>query len=148
MTLVEALTALMVVGLVAGAAVLLAPSADRRTRVEAERLAARIQLASEEGVLVNRAHALVMTAEGYGFERLEASGWTPAPLGTPLAFRSWPRRIEAEIEAELGGETGHRIALFDTLGGATPATLVLSEGAVRWRISIAGNGRVDVAPAD
>ena len=64
-SLVEAMTALLVVGLLVGAAVLAAPGADHKTRQEAERLAARIAAASDESVLTNRPVALVVTQNGY-----------------------------------------------------------------------------------
>lgn len=147
-TLVEALTALMIVAMMAGAVILLAPGPDRKTRDEAERLAARIVMASEESIVVNRTLALVVTHEGYGFERLEENGWAPAEPRSPLGFRAWPGELDVRVDQRLGDEDDPRIARFDAMGVATPASLVLSGAGARWRVVIDGEGEVDVARAD
>lgn len=144
-TLVEAMVALMIVGLMAGAVVLLAPGPGQKTRQAAEQLAARMTLASEESVIANRPLALVVTHEGYGFERLEPNGWFPAEHGSPLGFRAWPSDVEARVEA---GDEAPRIARFDALGGSTPAQVIVSGAGARWRVSLDGQGGVDVAPAE
>lgn len=147
-SLVEAMVALMIVGLMAGAVVLLAPGPERAIRAEAERLAARVTLASEESVVVNRTTALVVTHEGYGFERLEQNGWTPAAQGSPLGFRAWPANVEARVELSGAEPDDVRVARFDALGGATPAEIVLSGAGARWRVAIDGQGEADVTRAD
>lgn len=143
-TLVEVMTALLIISLMAGAVLLMAPGPDRKTRQEAERLGARAAMASEESIIVNRTLALVVTNEGYGFERLEETGWTPARVGTPLGFRSWPTALDARIEGTSAERGDARIARFDPQGGATPASVVLSGSGARWRVSIDGQGAVDV----
>jgi len=147
-TLVEALTALMIVGLMAGAVMLLAPGPDRDVRQEAERFAARALLASEESIIVNRTIALVVTHEGYGFERLENNGWSPAEHGSPLGFRAWPSNIEARVEESTAASDDPRVARFDAVGNVTPARVVMSGAGARWRVTIEGTGEVDVARAE
>lgn len=146
-TLVEAMMALMIVAMAAGAVILLAPGPDSKVREEAERLAARAVLASEESIIANRTTALVVTADGYGFERLEENGWAPAPHGSPLAFRRWPDGFEARVESG-GDENDPRVARFDALGGATPASLVVTGAGAQWRVEVDGQGGVNVEPAD
>ncbi len=147
-TLVEAMTALMIVGLVAGAAVLLAPGPSRGIQTEAERFAARAVLASEESIIANRTMALVVTNEGYGFERLEQNGWFPAEYSSPLGFRPWPSNLEARVEETSAEPNDPRIARFNSIGAATPASVVISGAGARWRVTIQGTGEVNVARAE
>ncbi len=147
-SLVEVLTALMVVGLLAGAVVLLAPGPDHKARVEAERVAARILAASDESVLSNRSMALVVTPEGYGFERLEPEGWRPAAGSAVLSFRAWPDDFDVRIEERDGDAADTRVIRFDPLGGATPAKLLLSAAGARWSVAVDGQGRTYVSRAE
>ncbi len=144
-SLVEAMVALMIVGLMAGAVVLLAPGPARESQTEAERLAARIVLAGEESIIANRPLSLVVTQEGYGFERLEPNGWFPAEHGSPLGFHAWPNDLDVVVEKPDGTGDDTRIARFDAIGGATPAAIVLSGSGTRWRVAIDGQGEVNVA---
>ena len=146
-TLVEAMTTLVIVGLVVGGVMLAAPSEDRRLRAFAESFAARIDAASEESIMRNRPIALRVTRDGFGYERLEARGWTPMDGRTPLAFRAWPQDVAYRLEAPQEAESG-RIARFDVMGGASPARLVLERGDARWRVEIDGQGRAHVTRAE
>jgi type II secretion system protein H len=147
-SLVEAMTALMIVGLMVGAVMLLAPGPDSKTRAEAERLAARLVLAGEESVIVNRPLSLVMNSEGYGFERLEDGGWFPAEHNSTLGFRAWPADVDVAIVEPDGADADGRIARFDALGGATPVAVVISGSGARWRVSIDAGGGVNVTPEE
>jgi general secretion pathway protein H len=148
-SLIEALMALMIVSLMAGAVVLLSGAREQQARVEAERLAARIELAREESVIANRAMALSVTAEGYGFERYVDGRWVATEHGSPLSFRPWPREIEARVEqSEFGEEDEGRVARFDVLGGAGEASILLSRSGVGWRVRVSGEGQTDVTRAE
>jgi len=147
-SLVEAMTAMMIVGLMAGAVLLLAPGADNKTRTEAERMAARIAAASEESILVNRPMSLVATHEGYGFEKLESAGWAPAAPNSPLGFRVWPDNLDIRVEQSSAAEDDRRVVRFDTLGGATPASIILEGAGARWRVSVDGQGGAHVTRAE
>jgi general secretion pathway protein H len=147
-TLVEAMTALMIVGLMAGAVVMAAPGPDRKVRQEVERFAARAVLASEESIIANRTIALVVTHEGYGFERLEDNGWFPAEHRSPLGFRAWPNGLEARVEESTTAPSDPRVVRFDAVGNATPASIVMSGAGARWRVVVQGTGQVDVARAE
>jgi type II secretion system protein H len=149
-TLVEALTTLVIVGLVASAVMILAPGPDRTTGRFAEAMAARIAAASEESIIVNRPVGLFITDEGYGFARLEAAGWRRSTPASPLAFRPWPEGVAASVEnagAEDPARADGLVARFDALGGATPARIVLSGDGVRWIVEIDGQGRAHVERA-
>jgi general secretion pathway protein H len=145
-TLVEALTTLFVIALVAGAAMLVLPGPERETRAFAERFAARLALASDESVIANRQVALVMNAQGYGFARLEDTGWRDISAGSPLAFRPWPRELEAHVEnAETSAPA--QAVRFDPAGGATPARILLATPGSSWRVEVDGQGRPHVSRA-
>ena len=144
-SLVEAMVALLVISLSVGVVLLVMPSGDRTARQAAERLAAQIVLAGEESVIANRPLSLVVTPEGYGFERLDEAGWTPAAANSPLGFRVWPDGLEARIPEE--SEEG-RVTRFDALGGAHAASILLEHGGAAWRVEIAESGEVDVEQAE
>jgi general secretion pathway protein H len=147
-TLVEALVAIAVVAMMAGMVLLSAPGPERVMRNHAERFAAFVARGAEESVTTNRPVALVLTREGYGFARREASGWAPITYGSPLAFRPWPEGVSFTVEEGLAiAETQGRVAAFDVLGGATPAQILLSRAGQTWRVTLTGEGNVDVAQA-
>lgn len=147
-TLVEAMVALMIVALAAGAVLLMAPGPERAVRAEAERMAARMVFARDESIITNRVTTLIVTREGYGFERLEPQGWAPAAQTSPLRFRAWPDGMEARVELGAGEAGDERVARFDALGGASPARVVLAGAGARWAVSIGAEGGIDVAPAE
>jgi general secretion pathway protein H len=147
-SLVEAMVALMILGLITGAVMLAAPGPGREPRLEAERLAARMVMAGEESIVANRAMALVLTAEGYGFERLEPNGWAPAEHGSPLGFRAWSNEVDVRVESSEAAGEDTRVARFDTLGGASPVSVIISGSGARWRVTLDGQGEVNVARAE
>jgi len=146
-TLVEAMTALMVVAFTAGVVFLMAPSPDREARAQAERFAQRLTLAADESVLRNQTIALVVNDDGYGFERLEQNGWAPVEAGSPLRFRAWPQGLSYRVEEPEATKAG-RVARFDAMGAASPARILLSGGGARWRIEIDGQGQTHVARSE
>ncbi len=148
-TLVEALTSLAVIALLAGAVVLMIPSPDHKTRDIAERFAARVALASDESVIVNRRLGLALKSDGYGFARLEEDGWRDLTGASALAFRTWPEDVRVYFEAEAVEQTGaetYRVQ-FEPIGAATPASIVIESPSSRWRVDIDGQGTPHVARA-
>lgn len=146
-TLVEVMTALLIASMLAGAVMLLWPGENMTVRSAAERLAARISAASDESVLDNRQIALVMSSEGYGFDRREASGWHRIDGNSPLAFQPWPAATGVRIEKPVDHkQAGNRIAVFDPLGGATPMRMVIGD-TVKWVVEINEQGEVSASPS-
>jgi general secretion pathway protein H len=144
-TLVETMVALFIVGLVAGAALILMPGPDRTQHEAARRLAARLAQASDASVMLNRRIALVATHEGYGFERLEENGWVRIGDRDALAFSAWPRGVALRPrEGEL--PAGDRLAVFDPVGGASPARIALGDenGDGEWMVEIDSAGAIHV----
>jgi general secretion pathway protein H len=144
-SLVEALVTVFIIGLMAGAVVLLMPGPDQKTREFAEHFAARVTLASEESILSNHAHALVVNGDGYGFERLEESGWRLISHGSPLAFRPWPEDISYRVEQSEFADESERVARFDVFGAASPARIIVDGAGARLSVEIDGQGRAHVS---
>lgn len=150
-TLVEMMVTLAVIGLLASVVMLAAPGADTRLHGELDRLAARLKLASDQSVLLNREIALVAAAEGYHFERLEEDGWVRMNAQTPLGFRPWPGRKAPLVEVPILPEAedgGRRVAEFDPLGGASAMRLMFGETGAAWRVAIDEAGEIRVDRAD
>jgi general secretion pathway protein H len=146
-TLVEVMTALLIASMLAGAVMLLWPGENMTVRSTAEKLAARIAAAGDESVLANRQIALVVTSEGYGFDRREPAGWRRLDESSPLAFQSWPDTTGARVEKPAAGDQpGNRIAVFDPLGGATPMRITIGN-AIKWVVEIDEKGAVHASPA-
>lgn len=153
-SLVEALLALAIIGLMAGAVLVLAPRGERASAAFAERLAARLAEASDESIMINRTIALAATTEGYGFARLEEGGWAPIQDGRRLGFEIWPEGVEVRIEGEAPaalrrvGDTIH-LARFDPVGAASPVELIVRDkGEPVWRVEVDGQGRTRLAPME
>lgn len=150
-SLVEMMVVLFIAGLVAGAALLVMPGPDRTLHETASRLAARMAAASDESVMLNRRIALVVSAEGYRFERLEENGWIRVGDRAGLAPTAWPRGVAPNLPRPgADGPPGGRVATFDPVGGATPVRIALSDGGGRagWAVEIDGSGAVHVDRID
>ncbi len=146
-TLVEVMATLAIIALVASSVLLMSPGADSRLRSALERLAARIDLASDQSILMNRQLAFVATNEGYHFERLDEDGWRRLETVPSLGFQPWPADEAPQIEmpepAERDSET-RRLARFDPLGGSTSMRLRFGEAGSGWRVEIDEQGEVRV----
>ncbi len=147
-TLIEALMALLIVGLLAGAVALSAPAPDARARSAAQTLAARMTLAGDESVMRNRTVGLMMTDAGYGFATLEAEGWQPVDGPTPLSFRVWPAGVSGRVvqtSGIAGGvDRGDILARFDVMGAATPLRVRVDGGAGAWIVALDAGGGAHV----
>lgn len=147
-TLVEMMVTLAVIGLLASTVMLAAPGAETRLHADIDRFAARLKLASDQSVLMNRSIALASSAEGYHFERLEEDGWIRIEAPASLGFQPWPGktspRVEAPLTADVEGEGTH-LAEFDPMGGASAMRLVFGSSGAGWSVAIdqAGEIRVD-----
>jgi general secretion pathway protein H len=144
-TLVETLVALMVLALMAGMVLFAAPGPERQMQTFAMRFAAIVARGAEESVTTSRSIALVLDDRGFGFARREEQGWIAVAPGGPLSFRAWPEGVQVSVEGESGADG--RVTVFDTLGNATPAQIRLTKADISWRVSVNGEGSIDVARA-
>jgi type II secretion system protein H len=150
-TLIEALATLAIVGLLASAVVLAAPSPDRRAREAAEALAARLAHAGEESIMTNRPVAFIANEKGYGFAHLQQDGWRRIEGRSPLSFRAWPEgasfRIEGATREAILGEEAYGV-YFAPVGEATPARIELTNGGVRFDVELDAQGGARVVRHD
>lgn len=137
-TLVELMMTLLIVGLAAGAVVLTAPDARPSVTSEAETFAARLIRAREEAVLTNRPVAVAVDAAGYDFSVFDVeAGWTPLAEG-PFRRAEWAEGVEATLAPANGR------FVFDPVGAAEVARLVLSRDGVQRAVAVDAAGEVSV----
>ncbi len=132
-TLIEILVVLAVIALLTGLAALSAGAAGSPVTREARRLAATLQLATEESRLQGRVLGLRFHPDGYSYLELvprepnAESGpgfvWRPLPPGGAFAARTWPQPMRFELRID-----GRAVA--PALGGvaSAPQVLLLPEG--------------------
>jgi len=136
-TLVELMVVIVIVGLMAGVAVMSAPG--RRTlSAEADQFAARLVRAQEEAVLTNRPVGVRVTGQGYSFVARTGAGWAELDDG-PFKPADWSDGVIASIP---GGEQG--LISFDPTGIAEPSSVTLTRDAQQMRVSIDEAGKVRV----
>jgi general secretion pathway protein H len=147
-TLIEVLATLGIVALMASAVLLMSPGADSRLRGALEKMAARIDLAGDQSVLMNRQLAFVATHDGYHFERLDEDGWRRLETMPALGFQPWPGDEAPSFDnagpSDADQSATHRLSRFDPLGGATPMLLRFGSSADGWRVEIDDQGAVHV----
>ncbi len=145
-TLVEAMVAIMIVALLASAVTLMATNDSRAVRQAADQVAARLAAAADESVISNRPIGVVVTEQGYGFERRSEARWLE--MDGVFAFRPWPKNLSASIEgrdAKSPDAEPAPAAAFDPLGGATPVRITLSRHGAAWTVAIDEAGRIHVS---
>ncbi len=138
-TLVELMVVLAIIGLVSGAVVLAMPDPRGDLRADAERFAARAHAAQDKAVIEARAIALLVSSDGYGFERRDHGTWRPL-TEKPFEQRRWAKGATA-----LVGEAGQARALFDPTGEVEPMNVTLVRDGAQVRVAIGADGAVNVA---
>jgi general secretion pathway protein H len=142
MTLVEILVVLAIVGVMASVVTLGVGLGDRGLGVESEanRLADRLRLASDEVLTTRRPLALAFDAEGYGFMRddLQADGVIDA-----LSER---HRLPDGVRLTGLGVTSP--VTIDPDGARPVVAFGLARGGQRWRVEFDGLNAVATPVAD
>lgn len=150
-TLIELLIVLVIIGITVSFAVLsigLNNEADR-VEVEARRLVALMQLASDEAVLSSNQLAMQIESDRYRFIRLHGTQWRPVEGDDVFRERRLPEesRMLLKIEGEqvLSGENGGALIYFLSSGEISPFDLVLSTRDDRHKFHVKGaiHGRID-----
>lgn len=155
-TLLELLVVVLIIGILAGFAVLSVGDGGRGQRLEQEarRLAALIELASEEAVLRAQEFGLSVTAQNYRFLVLEGDDWQPPADDEVLRARPLPEGVALELVLE-----GRAVELEQVDAAPAPQILLLSsgeltpfelrlradEGRDHYRLSGHPDGRVELA---
>ncbi len=132
-TLVELMAVIAIIALASAAVVLAMPQRDGRTRIQAERFAARVALARDLAITGIRATALTVDKQGYRIEQRKGGIWQP--LEKPQYWRDGVRV-----------QSDERPIVFDTIGlTETDRQITLTRGDERTQILIAATGDVRVS---
>jgi general secretion pathway protein H len=132
-TLVELMVVIVVIGLIAGVAVLAIPEPGGGLGAEAERFAARAKAAQEAAVINSRATSLRVDASGYAIARNESGAWKE------VAQHPWVAGTQPDFGTGAAGRT-----MFDATGIADPLEVTLRRGEQRVQIVIGGDGEIQV----
>lgn len=133
-SLVEMMVVLMVMGLLAGVAVLTLPGDERKLRGEAERFAARALAARDEAIVGARPISVVLSEQGYYFERRSEGQWQTLP-GRGFDLTPWDDATTVSA--------GRQRVVFDSLGLASgDASVRLGRGEQALVVQIRRDGKV------
>lgn len=133
-SLVEMMVVLMIMGLLASVAVLSMPGGERKLRGEAERFAARTSAARDEAIVGARPVALVVSDEGYYFERRDQGQWQQLP-GRGFDLTGWDDATRVAA--------GRQRIVFDTLGlASSEAAVRLERGGKAMVVRLRRDGKV------
>ncbi len=133
-SLVEMMVVLMVMGLLAGVAVLTLPGDERKLRGEAERFAARTLAARDEAIIGARPISVVVSEQGYYFERRSDGRWQALP-GRGFDLMPWDNATTVSA--------GRQRIVFDSLGLASSDVAVrLGRGDKALVVQIRRDGKV------
>lgn len=133
-SLVEMMVVLMVMGLLAGVAVLTLPGDERKLRGEAERFAARTLAARDEAIIGARPISVVVSEQGYYFERRSDGRWQALP-GRGFDLMPWDNATTVSA--------GRQRIVFDSLGLASSnAAVRLGRGDKALVVQIRRDGKV------
>ncbi len=128
------LVVLAIIGISTAAAVLaMGAGHDGSGQAEAQRLAARVQLAADEAMISDRSLALSVTPNGYAvLERRDAGGaWQPTTRGGLENFHKLPAGMQL-----VASPAGALLPLDADAG--RPFAVTLDRGAQHWTVSFDG----------
>ena len=154
-TLLEILAVMVIIGIMLTFVTLSTGSDQRAEQMEreAQRLAALLQLASEEAVMRSEQLALRVGETGYEFMIMENDQWTALADDRPLRPRELPAGIELRLELqenqppELIAEDSEQPQVFILSSGEmTPFLLIMSAPETEQRYIIKGSllGRLEL----
>lgn len=133
-SLVEMMVVLMVMGLLAGVAVLTLSGDERKLRGEAERFAARTLAARDEAIIGARPISVVVSEQGYYFERRSDGRWQALP-GRGFDLMPWDNATTVSA--------GRQRIVFDSLGlASSDAAVRLGRGDQALVVQIRRDGKV------
>lgn len=139
-TLAELMVVLLIVGLVAGAVVLVLPDPGKRVRDDAERFAARVRGVHDLAIIEGRSTSVWVSAEGYGFDVRENGAWAPM-ADRPFRVTRWENGVAPTIASPNGRDR----VIFDSTGQASaPITVQLRKDAASARVAIGLDGGVRI----
>ncbi len=161
LTLIELLVVIAILALASSVVLLNAPPSRPAVREDAERFAARLQLALDEAIAAGAVMRIRVDALGYEFEMLQAGEWRAIEndrlLGgavfdeatTALVEIADPandnaRALGVDERADEAKDKSIRIIL-DPLGAQTAFVARFSSSQGAWRVVLSDTGAVSVA---
>jgi general secretion pathway protein H len=141
-SLVEMMTVLFLIGLVAGGVMLTRGRGGDSLGSEGDRLAVSIREARDLALLRNRPVAIRFTPEGYETLIRSRSGWRPAEEGD--GFIAWMEGSSARIETSGSGDA----LLFDATGLAEPARITIYRQGRVHSLAVTADGRPATGDGD
>jgi type II secretion system protein H len=156
-TMVEILTALTIMGLMAGVVVLSLPSADAAFRGEVRQLAARLEMAAQESVVGGHALGFAIDGQGYAFQRVQTGSWVEMANDRMFSPHRWNEATSVAFErssffqreADAEEPDGVKLPMlrFDPTGLPARFVIRLERGASRYVVEASGSG-VEVSDAN
>lgn len=95
LTLVELLVVIVILALASSVVLLTAPPSRPKVREDAERFAARLQIALDDAIVSGRSSRLAIDAVGYRFQSLDGDEWRDIETVKNLAPIEFDRRTTA-----------------------------------------------------
>lgn len=146
-TLLELLVVLVIVGITLSFAVLsLDLRSDKDIVVEeARRIAALMQLASDEAVIQGRELAMQFDGNEYRFLMLNNDSWQVIESDEVLRERNLAKGLRAELEIEGRGKkrgtAGGELIYFYSSGELSPFSLNLQDSQGKYRYDVNGDAQ-------
>lgn len=138
-TLVELMIVLAIVGLMSAVVIMTMPDPRGRLVSEAERFAARVQVARDGAIIDGHEMSLTIDPLGYGFEERRRGEWRPVQQRA-LARADWPQGTRVAV-----GRDSRKTIIFDTTGlTSEPAIVQLRREGEQVEIAIGQDGTVNV----
>jgi len=160
-TLLEVLAVLVIIGITLTFAVLSIGDGGQSARIEREarRLAAVVDMASEEAVMQSRELGLRFSRDGYRFVRLDSDKWQPVGDDDALKAHDVADGIHMAFSVEGVSGSGDRSkdagpdrpqVLLLSSGERTPfdATFSMDDGGPHFRVSVPPLGEIGVEGTD
>lgn len=153
-TLIETLVVLALIGLFASVAVLNAPQVRSGARDEAERFAAKLDVAQTLSLSSGAPVKAELTGDGYRFlvfrdrkwiEPAEARALQPHAFRRDLAVALLSLDAALEDGAQGARDEKTKPFLIDPLGGGGAVSVAFSDGGERWLVSLDQAGGVKVS---
>ncbi len=170
LTLVELLVVIAILALASSVVMLTAPPVRPAVRDDAERFAARTEMALDDMISSGRVLRLSIDPTGYEFEALAGGEWSPPERAAHLSRRKFDGRTSVMLEFEdrtianlraLGAEEAvsaddqpngagadrdkdARTVPLDPLGGQTPFSVRFSSPAGSWVVTVDDAATVSV----
>ena len=147
-SLIEILVVLVIIGLLASTVVLTMPDRNNLLREQVYRFAARVNMASQEGIVANRPMGLAISHSGYAFFRYQDGQWQDLANDRVFGGEKWNAANSISIErdqeslarrAASEDALAHPAILFEPTGQSTPFVISFSNTGEQY--SVIGNSR-------